>query len=470
MVWDMKHRDWVFARMINYKDSEAKTAIRNRQKLLRKFIEAAPPTDCRDKLDYESIIKKYNDQVFGNQRSMDYLFEYCTNVLKLKHTKSPELRKEIKCELLQTNGMVRWCESALKIILYDIVPEHSVFILSKILRLNEKMNQILTQFKPKVVNKIKSMIKESIHLKCVTNDEQFTISVPFFPALETSVTHLVKYLRMNTPSTKSVHIPNDIDNGKLFEPSKINENGFQGIEHARGAMMLFWLRWHGELYQDLNEKSKNKPLLHSKKARNIMLQEISTVTLNNFLHNQDSGNLCGTGSLGVERINRYINSFHFNIGFKGLSLTYKQIKKIWFAANVKQFKLLLKNKEKWEQSIPTNKWEEIASFVQRYPKPTFVNKDCLLLKLNKNLTDKFATVANEWCLRDKLTFSKNPEWEWINDMKLLIWLCDHDDSWEFTRECEQELCQRFANLWDFEFLMSKVEEWGILFVEDESDD
>ena len=184
------------------------------------------PTDCTIKLDYESVIEKYKNQVFEDERAMKYLNEYCTNILKLKHTHSPELRKEIRNNFPKRKKMIRWCERALKLIFYDVVEEHSVYILSKILGLNEKMDEILNQFSRKTTNKIKSMIKDSIDLKCVTKDGEVTITVPFFPALPTSVTDLIKYFRMNTPSTRSIHIPTDIDNGKIFDPSKMNENGF----------------------------------------------------------------------------------------------------------------------------------------------------------------------------------------------------------------------------------------------------
>ena len=471
MVWDMKHRDWVFVKMINMKDKEAKTAVRNRQKLLRKFIDRAPPTDCTIKLNYQSLIEKYNKQVFGNSRSMKYLCQFCENVLKLKHTQSYELRQNIKSKMIENKEMLQWCERALKCIFYGVAEEHSVYVLSKILRLDEKMDEIINQFNRKTANKIKSLIKNSVDLKCVTKDEEITITVPFFPALPTSVTDIIKYLRMNTPSTKSIHIPTDIDNGRIFDPSKINENGFQGIEQARGAMMLFWLRFHGEVYQDINEKSKNRPLLHSKRAINVMLQEISTVTLNNFLNNQNSGNVCGTGSLGVERINRIVNSYRFNIGLKGLPLTYKLIKRMWFSINMLGFKWLLKNEEKLQHVMSVDDWTSIKLFVQSYVIPSFVDQDCLTVELNRNVKEKISQMANQWCLRDKLTFSKTPEWDWNNDMKLLVWLCDHEQGWQFTRDCEQELCQQFENLYEWDFLLPKVEAWGIhLGDTDESDD
>ena len=469
MVWDMKHRDWALAKLLDFKDKEAKTAVRNRQILLRKFIDQALPPDCTIKLDYQSLIAKYHDQVFGDARAMKYLCQYCENVLKLKHTQSLESREDIKAGMPQSKEMLRWCERALKLMFYDVTPEHSVYLLSKILKLNEQMDEILLQFKPKISNKIKSFIKESIDLKCVTNEGEVDVSVPFFPALPTSVTHLVKYLRMNTPSTKSIHIPTDIDNGKLFESSKMNENGFQGIEQARGAMLSFWLRFHGQVYQDITEKSKNRPLFHSKKIINIMLKEISTSILNNFLHNQDSGNLCGTGSLGVERINRMINSYGFNIGFKTFDLSYKQVHRMLFAINSLQFKKLEQNEEKWQESMTPKNWNDVKLFNQTYRIPSFVDQDCLLVELNKNVKKEISSLAKEWILRDKITFSKNPDWGEINDMKLLYWLCDHDYNWKFTQCCKEELCESFENLFEWEFLILKVEEWGIL-LEDETDD
>ena len=235
----------------------------------------------------------------------------------------------------------------------------------------------------------------------------------------------------------------------------------QGLEQARGAMLAFWLSFHGEKFQDLNEKSKQKPLLHSRRAKNVMLLEIETSTLNSFLHNQSSDNICGSGTLGVERINRYVNSFRFGIGFKKLPSSYRRIHRIWYGKNILQFGLLLKNKHKWQDKIQNKNWNEIESFYESHLIPSFADKDCLQVELNKNVKDELTNMATEWCLRDKLTFSKSPGWEPQNDMKLLVWLSNREENWKFTTDCKEELCQRFENFYDFEFLTLKVGQYGL---------
>ena len=65
-VPDMKHRDWTFAKIISFKDKEAKTAIFDRPRILSKFIFQGTPADCTEKLDYQSLIHKYREQVFNN--------------------------------------------------------------------------------------------------------------------------------------------------------------------------------------------------------------------------------------------------------------------------------------------------------------------------------------------------------------------------------------------------------------------
>ena len=108
--------------------------------------------------------------------------------------------------------------------------------------------------------------------------------------------------------------------------------------------------------------------------------EISTIILNNFLYNQDSGNISGSGSLGVERINSFVNFNHFHVGMKGIPKGVKRILKIWFAFNIKKCIFLVKNKLKWPEAMSVEKWKQCESLIRNHGILCFKDKDCLMIK------------------------------------------------------------------------------------------
>ena len=65
-----------------------------------------------------------------------------------------------------------------------------------------------------------------------------------------------------------------------------------------------------------------------------------------------------------------------------------------------------------------------------------------------------------------LTFSKEPQLSWSCDTWLLLWILERPSQWKFISHCDNDLCEYFDNLFNFEFLVKKVEEWGIHICDD----